>query len=153
MSRVYDDIQRAAASRLRIARREPEDDPRDEAGELADILDWQPASATSQAPRAADRALAQADHEMGQRLDALQFSLDALEDRFEDEGLWSQRDNGSQPAASADEAVPAATEWMERLAQLEVSVHALEDQLDDADDAADTKQAVIELIVQLSSST
>lgn len=130
MSRVYDDIRRAATRRLRVAGSDPDGDSREEAAEPGDGAGWRPAAAASEPPRAAERALAQVDPELGQQLDALQFSLNALEDRLQHQDPWpADEDPGAQAT------VPARTEWVERLAQVEVAVHALEDQFAGAEDA------------------
>lgn len=130
MSRVYDDIRRAATRRLRVAGSDPDGDSRAKAAEPGDGAGWRPAAAASEPPRAAERALAQVDPELGQQLDALQFSLNALEDRLQHQDPWpADEDPGAQTT------VPARTEWVERLAQVEVAVHALEDQFAGAEDA------------------
>lgn len=130
MSRVYDDIRRAATRRLRVAGSDLDTDSSEEAAEPGDGAGWRPSATASEPPSAAERALAQVDPELGQQLDALQFSLNALEDRLQHQDPWPADED---PGARAT--VPARTEWVERLAQLEVAVHALEDQFASAEDA------------------
>lgn len=121
MSRVYDDMRRAAKERgntpidapaepreTEPAAPEPDTEPPHDTGAAGDTLE----------------------DETRERLDALQVSLSALEDRLADEEAWQSRGLSDPPPGSRSRAPLERIDWSERVAQLEVSVHALEDQLE-----------------------
>ena len=154
MSRVYDAMRRASERRERG--NSPESSVRGpgEASEADAVLPWPESHlAGSPPPTAASTPAPEVDAETRERLDALQVSLSALEDRLDDDDAWPDRSDSTTPRHSSSGTPLQRIDWIERVAQLEVTVHALEDRLEEperpatsgpAHDAVDQRTAALE---------
>ena len=145
MSRVYDAMRRAAERRERGGSPESPVHAHEEASETDEFVQWdEPRLLTPPRPATTSEAAAsEVDEETRERLDALQVSLSALEDRLDDDESWPTRSDPTPPSDDPFGTPRQRIDWMGRVAQLEVAVHALEDQLAAPDDpAASARDAV-----------